>query len=111
MSLLNLTLELAISEYNESMIIINVRENRRGNPEWTIQRNVNIGCTRHKTNKTKNTKQKTKKMSITDPTKNRGELRRPKRTSSTGLLKDTCHVTRHIVDVLDTTIRKLKQIT
>ena len=31
---------------------INVRENRRGNQEWTIPRNTgNIGYTRHRTNK------------------------------------------------------------
>ena len=39
---------------------INVKENRKGNQEWTMQRNRrNIGCTRQKTNtnKTKNTTQ------------------------------------------------------
>ena len=30
---------------------INVREYRRGNQKWTIQRNGNIGYTRHRTNK------------------------------------------------------------
>ena len=62
----------------------NVRENRRGNQEWTIQRHwqhwvyktPNIRHrtqdTEHKTNKTKNTTQKTTKTSNTDPTKNLG---------------------------------------
>jgi len=40
----------------ESSMLINVRENRRGDQEWTIQWH-NIGHTRHrtKTYKTKNT--------------------------------------------------------
>ena len=48
----------------------NVRENRRGNQELTIQKTGNIGYTRHKTNKAKHTTQKTEKMSSPAPTKN-----------------------------------------
>ena len=71
-----------------SSLNIKVRENRRGNKEWTIQRNwqhwahktqyENEQNTTQKTKKmsntdpTKNTTQKTKKMSNTDPTKNQG---------------------------------------
>ena len=49
---------------------INVRENRRGNQEWTIQRHWQH---RTKTNKTQehNTTQRTKKTSNTNPNKNR----------------------------------------
>ena len=56
---------------------INVRENRGGNKEWTIQRRWHYW--EHKTldedkqnTKTHNTTQKTKKMNNTDPTKNPG---------------------------------------
>jgi hypothetical protein len=59
------------------------RENQRGNQEWTIQRKPKgqsridnsetraILCTKHrtKTNKSKNTTQKTKTMSNSEPTK------------------------------------------
>ncbi len=54
----------------------NLRENRRSNQEWTIQRNWQhySGCTRRrsKTNKSKTTTQKTKKMSNKDHTKKGG---------------------------------------
>jgi hypothetical protein len=49
-----------------------------------------------KTNKKKNTTQKTKKMSNTGFTKNRSELRCPRRACSSCLSQDTRHVT-HIV--------------
>ena len=54
---------------------INLRENKRGNQEWTIQRNwQHLGTqdTRRR-QRNQNTTQKTKKMSNTDPTKSRGE--------------------------------------
>ena len=56
------------------LYLINVRENQRGNHEWTIQRNGQHWVHRHSRNKQTETRkqQKTKKMSNTDPTKNRG---------------------------------------
>ena len=47
---------------------INVRENRRGNQEWTIQRHRQHWV--HKTQDKHNTTQKTKEMSNKDLTKN-----------------------------------------
>jgi hypothetical protein len=42
---------------NTGRMKINVRENRRGNQEWTIQRHCNIGYTRRRQTKHKNTTQ------------------------------------------------------
>jgi hypothetical protein len=60
MSLLNLTLELAISEYNESMIIINVRENRRAIQNGQSRETLTSGAqgTRQTKQKTQNRKLK-----------------------------------------------------
>jgi hypothetical protein len=77
----------------------NPEKTERGNQEWRIQRKPkgaikngesrdtgNMGYTRHsmKTSKRKNTTQKTKKMSNTDPKKPGGE-----RVRSSCLLVDT----------------------
>jgi hypothetical protein len=55
---------------------INVRENRRDNQEWTIQRNwqhlVYKIRDEYTQNKKNNTTQKTKTVSNTDPIKNQG---------------------------------------
>jgi hypothetical protein len=83
------------TEYNW----INVRENRRDNQEWTIQRNWQhwVHRTQDENKQNKNTTQQTTKMSNTGFTKNRSELRRPRRPSSSCLSQDTHHVT-HIVN-------------
>jgi hypothetical protein len=71
----------------------------------------NIGYSRHRTKTKKNTTQKIKKMSNTDPTKNRGWIQ----TSERG--KQFLHPTRHppcysySQYVLDNTIHKKAQIT
>ena len=58
------------------IIYLNIRENRRGNQEWTIQRHWQHWA--HKTQEEDkqtqkhNTAQETKKMSNTDPAKNWG---------------------------------------
>jgi hypothetical protein len=53
-----------------------MRENRRGNPEWKIQKHwphwVHNTQNQDKHTKTKNKTQTTKKMSNTDPIKNSG---------------------------------------
>jgi len=50
----------------------NIRENRRDNQYWRIQRHWQHWIHKTQTNKTKNTTQKTKKMSNMDPIKNCG---------------------------------------
>jgi carbohydrate-binding DOMON domain-containing protein len=61
------------------LVEINVRENRRSKQEWAIQKAGNVGHTRHrtKTNRAKktpkNTTQKTKMTSNTDPPRNGGD--------------------------------------
>jgi len=52
---------------------INVRESRRCNQEWTIQRRCQhwVHKTQDENKQDKNTTQKTKTMSNTDPIKNR----------------------------------------
>jgi hypothetical protein len=66
----------SMDDYVTQSLQINVRENLRGNHEWTMhsRETGNIGYTIHrrKTNTTKTKTQKTKKMSNTEPTKNRG---------------------------------------
>ena len=47
----------------------NPEKTETGNQEWTIQRHWKHGVHKTKTNKRKNTTQKTKKMSNTDPKK------------------------------------------
>ena len=60
------------------MYFINVRENRKGNHEWTIQ--IHWQHCAHKTqdedkhNKQHNTTQKTNMMGKTNPTKKRGRM-------------------------------------
>jgi len=58
---------------------INVRENRRGNQEWTIQRNWQhcVNKTQNEDKQNKNTIQKTKKMSNTNHTTNWGSTQAP----------------------------------
>jgi len=46
---------------------MNVREKRRANEEWTIQRHWQHWVHKTNTNKTKNRTQKTKKVRNTDP--------------------------------------------
>ena len=55
-------------------IVIKVRENRRGNQERTIQRNwqYRVHITQYQDKQNKNTTQKAKRMSNTEPTKNPG---------------------------------------
>jgi len=64
-----------------------------------------------KTNKTKNTTQKTKKMSNTDPTKNQGWIQAPQRGKQ--FLPPTRHPPcySYSQSVLDTTMRKKAKIT
>jgi hypothetical protein len=50
-----------------SSLNIKVRENRRGNKEWTIQRNWQHWAHKTQYENEQNTTQKTKKMSNTDP--------------------------------------------
>ena len=79
-----------LSFYNTEEAIKNEqsRQNRRGNQEWTIQRNWQHWS--HKTlnedKQSKYTPQKTKKMSKTDPTKNRCERRCSRMVGSSCLL-------------------------
>ena len=64
---------VCVGKFSFQIVKLNVRENRWGNQEWTIQRDTGkIGHTRRRKRKQKkhNITQKTKKMSNTDPTKN-----------------------------------------
>jgi len=62
--------------YHEIQIkaLIHVKENRKANQEWTIQRHWQhrVYKTQNEDKQNKNTTQKTKKMSNTDPIKNGG---------------------------------------
>jgi hypothetical protein len=52
-----------------SLLQINVRENRRGNQEWTLQRNRQHWVHKTKYEDEQNNPQKAKMMSNTDPPK------------------------------------------
>ena len=66
------------------MYNINVRENRRCNQEWTIQRRCQylVHKTQDENKLDKNPTQKNKTMSNTDPIKTGCESRRPRRAST-----------------------------
>jgi len=74
--------------YHESSAWINLRENRWGNQEWTIQRHWHnwVYQTQNEDKQNKNTTQKTRKMSTTDHTKLRCEPRYQRMVSSSRFL-------------------------
>ena len=73
-----LILEHFLSKTEKQMtklyLAIDIRETRRSNQEWTIQRHCQHWVHKTEDEDKKNTTQNIKKMSNTDPTKNRGFL-------------------------------------
>ena len=85
---------------------INVKENRRGNQEWTIQIHWQHWIYKTQDEDKQNTTQKAKKRSNTDPTKSRGLVHvLVKVTQFMPLITHPSSYS-YIQDVLDTTVHK-----
>jgi hypothetical protein len=93
-------------------VLNNVRENRRGNQEWTIHRNWQhwVHKTQNEDKQSKNTTLKTTKTSNTDTTKNMGWNQGLTRGKQFLLLIRHPSCNSHSQDMLNTTIGKQTQM-
>jgi hypothetical protein len=96
----------------ENTYLINVRKYRRANQEWTIQRNWHqwVHKTQDENKQNKNTTQKPKKMSNTDPTNN--TTQKTKKMSNTDPTKNTTQKTKKMsnMDPTKNTTQKTKKM-
>jgi hypothetical protein len=103
---LGLLLYMEGTKSKQSILHINVRENRKCNQIWKIQRNWQhwvLKTQDEDKQKQKTQHRKLKRWATRTPLKAGGEYRRPKGASSSYLPQDTRHVT-HIVNTCWTTL-------